>query len=942
MKRLLLKPLIVKPPRSPKKLLTLAVLACLFSENAVVLADVRTDGSLGSVQALSGKMVVPQTLGQIKGQNLFHSFSVLNVRPGESLSFTTTDVVQNILARVTGGTSTTVQGLLQVNAATGSKPNFYLMNPHGIVFGDGAVVDVPAGLHLSTANYWQFADGQFHADLKANSSLSAATPEAFGFLGGESASLRLTGAVKIMPVAARPISLIAGTVSIDDTLVRSGGGEIRVMAVADAKQLINSTVRPDLKGRIEITNGGQLDSSGSAGVDGGNIIVSGGDIQVGSPEFVSFRGIASNATVESGKAGSITVHATGTLTILGGNSITSSTYGKADGGAVNVHAKDMLIDGQNLTSTGIHSNAEGGTGNAGRVDVKIDETLHLLNGGAIATSTFAEGKAGIVTVNAKNIVLDGKGIPTGIVSETNSYLSNSGQGGEVVVQATEKISIIDGAVISASSYAAGNRYSAASAGKIAVQTKDLLLDGLGDDSTGIRSFTASVGNAGNIDVKASGDVRIVNGANITTETNYVGSGGSITLHAKNLYIDGAGDKNTGIYSNVSSQGRGDAGNVAIQVDDYFGLQNSAKISSSTDSYWKASAGSVTIDARNIVISGSADASLPRTEIVSTAHANDHDRNSTGNAGSVTVKARESLRLQDGASISSSTYYKGSAGTVNVDALNLSLKSGAEISSEAGELSSGQTGNVNLRASDTLLVDHAQVSIRNLATVANPQELTATRLQLHADTVQLDFAEITAASRGNVSASQIQVDFGRQMRLSPALITTSALSGNGGNIRVSGNGVLILQQSQISTSVTGADNGNGGNIEISAPVMVLNTAAIQANTAAPKAFGGDVKIQVRDILGSGNRIRVGGAPVLFDPSRFQSNIIQAAAADGVNGVISLAAPPIDLSASLGNLMPQLLDGGELIADFCRTSIQSSMTLLGRGGLPYSVKNLARSK
>ena len=932
-----------KPSQSaPKKLLVVAAVASLFGANAVVRADVRTDGSLGAVQALSGKMVVPQTLGQIKGQNLFHSFSVLNVHPGESLSFTTTDVVQNILARVTGSSASTIQGLLEVKAAAGSKPNFYLMNPQGIMVGDGAIIDVPAGLHLTTANYLQFADGQFHADLKASSSLSAAAPEAFGFVGGQNASLGLTGTSKILPVAARPISLIAGAVRIDDTWVLSDGGEIRVMAVGDAKVLIDSAMRTDLKGKIEITNGGQLDSSGSAGRDGGNIMVSGGNMQIGSPDLVSFRGIASNATADSGKAGDITVNATGTITIVAGNNITSSTYGKADAGAVYVHARDMLIDGQRQTSTGIHSNAEAGKGNAGRVNVTIDESLRIQSGGAIATSTFAEGNAGIVTVQAKQIMLDGQSTPSGILSETSSYRSNAGQGGEVHVSATDKISIMNGALISASSYTVDTRYRAGSAGNIFVQTKDLMLDGQGNDSTGIQSFTASVGSAGNIDVKASGDVRILNGASITTETNFLGAGGSIALRAKNLYLDGAGDKNTGIYSTAGGHSSGDAGKITIQVDESLTLQNSARISSATDSYRSASAGSVNIAARTIVVRGSSDTSAPRTEIASTAHANDSDLYSTGNAGSVTVKASESLRLQDGASISSSTYYKGNAGTVNVETRNLSVSNAASISSEAGELSSGQTGNVKLLASDTLHVDHAQVSIRNLASVAKPQALTATSLQLQADSIQLDHAAITAASSGNVAASQIQIDFGRQMRLSPALITTSAVSGNGGNIRVSGNGVLFLQQSQISTSVSGKDNGNGGNIEIKAPVMVLDTGAIQANTAATKAFGGDVKIQVRDVLSSGNRITVGGAPVLFDPAHFQSNIIQAAAADGVNGIISLAAPPIDVSASLGNLMPQLLDGSELIADFCRTSIQSSLTILGRGGLPYSVKNLARSQ
>ncbi|MBC3883281.1 filamentous hemagglutinin N-terminal domain-containing protein [Undibacterium sp. LX40W] len=923
-----------------RHILSTAACFCLLQAHGYSAADVRTDGSLGAVQILNGKMVVPQTLGQAKGQNLFHSFSVLNVNPGESLSFTTTDAFQNIVARVTGGTSSNIQGLLQVQAAAGSKPNFYLINPKGVVVGQGAVIDVPAGLHITTAHYLQFADGQFHADLSKASSLSAATPEAFGFLGGDRATIKFTGRAQLTPVTGREISLVAGDVIVEDTWLKSYGGDIRVMAVADARLAVNTNAVPELKGTVTVTDGGLLDSSGAAGVNGGNIAVSAGDIYIGSPDLISFNGISSNATALSGNAGNITVRATGELRIVSGNSITSSTHGAANGGEVNIHARQIVIDGYNLTSTGIHSNAEEGTGNAGRVNVTVDETLHIENGGAIATSTFAEGKAGIVTVNAKNIVLDGKGIPTGIVSETSSYQSDSGMGGEVYVQASEKISIIEGATISASSYTAGNRYKAASAGQIFVQTNNLDMDGLGDSSTGIRSFTASVGNAGNITVKASGDINIKNGASITTETNFLGAGGNITLSANNLSLDGMGDYNTGIFSNVGTQGSGDAGAIKIQVNHGLRLQNSAKISSSTDSFWKGSAGSVTIDAGTIVVKGSSDPELPRTEIVSAAHANDYDRYSTGNAGAVNVLARESLNLQDGASISSSTYYKGVAGTVNITSPQITLSNGAAVRSEAGEFSSGQTGNLSLTASERLVVDHSEVSIKNAASAAKPENISGTTLQIQANTVLLDHADITAASSGNIAASQIQIDFGRLMRMTPGLITTSAVSGNGGNIRVSGQGALILQQSQISTSVSGLANGNGGDIAVSAPVMVLNTGAIQANTAAAQAFGGDVKIQVSNILSSGNRLRVGGAALMFDPAISQLNVIQAAAADGVSGAITLASPPLDLTASLSNLMPQVIDNRELNADFCRVSNQSSMTILGRGGLPFSVKHLAR--
>ena len=50
---------------------------------------------------------------------------------------------------------------------------------------------------------------------------------------------------------------------------------------------------------------------------------------------------------------------------------------------------NLSIEGHNLTSTGIHSNAEDGKGNAGTVNVRVNDTLYIENGGAIVSSTFA-------------------------------------------------------------------------------------------------------------------------------------------------------------------------------------------------------------------------------------------------------------------------------------------------------------------------------------------------------------------------------------------------------------------------------------------------------------------------------------------------------------------------------------------------------------------------
>lgn len=66
-------------------------------------ADVSMDGTLGPKGPLAGpNYQIPDTLGQTRGSNLFHSFDKFNINTGESATFTGPSVIRNIISRVTG------------------------------------------------------------------------------------------------------------------------------------------------------------------------------------------------------------------------------------------------------------------------------------------------------------------------------------------------------------------------------------------------------------------------------------------------------------------------------------------------------------------------------------------------------------------------------------------------------------------------------------------------------------------------------------------------------------------------------------------------------------------------------------------------------------------------------------------------------------------------
>ena len=72
--------------------------------SAPTKAEVTLDGTLSPAGSLAGpNFLIPDTVGQTVGTNLFHSFGLFNINTGESATFTGPSSIENVLGRVTGG-----------------------------------------------------------------------------------------------------------------------------------------------------------------------------------------------------------------------------------------------------------------------------------------------------------------------------------------------------------------------------------------------------------------------------------------------------------------------------------------------------------------------------------------------------------------------------------------------------------------------------------------------------------------------------------------------------------------------------------------------------------------------------------------------------------------------------------------------------------------------
>ena len=200
------------------------------------MGGIATDGTVGPAQTLSGTNVtIPQNLGKTVGKNLFHSFNQFNINNGQTVTFTENapHALDNVISRVTGGSRSDINGTLR--STPGGHANLYLVNPSGIVFGQNAQIDVPGAFHASTTDEVRFQDGaKFSASQPSGSTLTAAAPASFGFLGTSSATnglLKVDGA-QLAVKDGQKLDMIGRNISVENGATLSApAGEVRLEAV---------------------------------------------------------------------------------------------------------------------------------------------------------------------------------------------------------------------------------------------------------------------------------------------------------------------------------------------------------------------------------------------------------------------------------------------------------------------------------------------------------------------------------------------------------------------------------------------------------------------------------------------------------------------------------------------------------------------------------------
>jgi filamentous hemagglutinin family protein len=720
--------------------------------------------------------------------------------------------------------------------------------------------------------------------------------------------------------------------------------------------------------QLSLTRSGKISSSSFGTGSAGNITVNAGQLLIdgqGAQDLFQ-TGIFSSAAREwSGQGGGIAVDVQGDLNMIGGGSlIQAGTSGRGDSGNIWVTAKNLHIDGLN-TITGIGTEAGNpvaeerhSTGRAGDIELRIANQLSLAQRGQINSSTFSTGDAGNITVNAGQLLIDGQGaqnlFQTGIFTDTAKTWS--GQDGNINVKVQDRIDLQKGNI---SASTAGANIGTDKGSTINLTTKHLSLNKGGEIST----ISLGSRNAGSIFIHGVDDIGIdgvaddVSGVSISGELirgNFSGiyinaqgsgNGGSLNLNANHLSISDGGVISAitvhGSPTNTPTKNT-QGGSIDIHARTV-NLTGGALISASTSGLGKA--GSVKLTSTESVnISGRFDRNLhpsvtnPRVSEFSgisssASYALDPAAKALGSGGSVIVNT-PLLALDNQGEINVSTQGAGRAGSLEVITGKLFMDNNSRISAEASTGSGGETGNVRVTASDSIILSNqSKISIENAGFAITPQQTKEESLSVSAPNISLHDSQITTNSKQNTNARAIQVNFASQLFLDrESSVSTQANNGNGGDIAIQGGQLIQLINSGFTTSVLGQQSGDGGNISVDAENLVMETGLIQANTTAPNASGGNIKLDLKGLIPSGQTLILGGdQPVAWQPYEFGLNVIQAAAPNGVSGVIQSTAPQLNLSGVLANLGGPQFDTSVISQDYCALGTGSSLIRQGKGGL-----------
>lgn len=961
-----------------------------------VLADIIPDSTLPIQSNVDTQNNITTISGGTQaGNNLLHSFQQFSVPLGSTAFFNNSPNIENIISRVTGNSISNIEGLIKANRSA----NLFLINPSGFIFSSNAKLEIGGSFFATTANGIKFANGAEFSTTSTNSAplLTIGVPIGLQY-GTNSGNIQLQES-NLQVNSGKTLALAGGNITMDKGQLLAEGGRIELGGLKGAGIV---TLNTDATGNIFSLNyptgveRGDLsiastlarvssDGGGSISVNTRNLDISkggilgagfkaelgrvgavAGDVNVDVTDNTTLSGGSAIATVvnskATGNAGNINLK-TGTLNLLTGSQLFSSTAGLGNGGNINVNVgSEAVFDSAGLAATAsgiINSVDETGVGKGGNVTLDAGSVI-ISNGAQLNLLTNGQGNAGNITIDARDTVsVDGSNAAaSGILTSVGD--KGIGQGGDIRIT-TGLLSVTNGAQLNAVSNNQG------SAGNVTIKAlQRVKLDGENQKNRPATSAILTtidktgVGSGGKINI-STGSLTITKGAGLYTLTNGKGNSGDITVEANgDIFIDGANSQGgaSGLYTSVTSNGVGNAGQIKISTRSLT-ITGGAALNTLTKG--QGSAGDVFINASNTIsfdgISKNGGASGIYTTVDNKAVGDGGNINietgslsitggsglfmltkSQGNGGNVNINARNTVALdginQNGSSGIFSSVERtenslgvGKGGDIKITANSVSLSKGAGL--YAVTKGEGDAGNINIYGREQISLDGISSltgGASGIFSTVEPQGIgNGKEIQIATRKFSVtNGAIVSSTSKGNGAAGNIIVD-ADSIRLNRGILISDTVKEEG-NINLRSTDLVLRNRSQISTNATGK-NVIGGNININTGVLAgFENSNITANSFDFR--GGNVQINTQGIYGIQFRDIA---------STSASNITATGANSELNGNVEITTPDVDPTSSLIELPTNLVDASNQISNACTPGTRqfdNTFTATGRSGLPIS--------
>jgi filamentous hemagglutinin family protein len=858
----------------------------------LVVPDATLGNERSIVEARPGFDAI--TGGATRGTGLFHSFSEFNVGDRAAVNFLVTPQIQNIFARVTGNSASSIQGTLGTRiddaALSPSTASLFLLNPNGIVFGPNATLDLAGSFLSTTASRIKFGDREFSAIDPQVPLLTVSVPTGLGF-GQTVGDINIDGA-KLSAGNGKTLAFIGGDVKVsNEAAVFMQSGNIHLGAIDKAETIgmqgidglwaidyaNTNNFKDIILDKSKIVSRGDGDTPTAdifltsknltlqndtsiitllKGADfGGNIKIRAlGDVLLQKVEVQNRTLLTVNRSNGLTRGGNINIEA-GTLAIADGTSISTAGLegnGKAGNIEVNLRGR-LIISGQSIVNnTALPSSlssvfSSDQLGDAGSIIVKA-QSLRLENGGQILLTNGGGPTPGIIDLRIGNdIVLSGEttqGLFSGIYNQR--------------IAASDRDESINSDSLTG----------------VRINARSLLIE------KGAKITTISVidGSSRDIEIDVSDELTITGGSFFvgregrdffnsstieTQKSNGIGNAGRILIRAGTLKVIEGGSiisdiaridfSREDIQTTPSGVFQGQSGIIDIIAKDnvivdgysprpllnaeFSGFYSVSQINSGISSGAFAQGGNVSIQAKNLAVTNGG-------QILTNTGAR-------GNAGNVSVVASNNVlvsgnsaevdaRLYNVSRIASETRFatQGNGGTVSIVADSIELKDGGALRT-SNVNSTGDAGSISLTANHGINISGKSRNSDSsgiFSTVTTARASNRESVQRLIDLFDIEKFTLPTEAIGNggtiaISAPAIRISDGGEIS------ALNSAQGRSGSIAINLSDRLILNNSNIQTR---AEKTSGGDINITSPIILLrNDSNLKTQVGSGTGAGGNI-------------------------------------------------------------------------------------------------------